>query len=300
MTKLVAVLEEIKDIDRLIDVGIDGFIFGIKGFSLFNAVELTMDELKNIIPKIKINKKKVFVSLNKIMYNEDIPIIKEYLLVLDKLPIDGVLFGDVSIVNLKQKMGLDLPLVWNQFHLVTSHYACNYWLKHDVQYAVVSNEITLNEIIEIKTNTKIKLMVQGYGYLPIFHSSRSLLTNYFKYINREKNKQIYNMFELISKKKHLICEDKQGTNIFNSHLLNALEEIPIMVKNDVEYIILNGTFINNDNFIKICQNFVKAINNVEFSDIIMELAKEVVSYSDALTNKGFLYKETIYKVKQNE
>lgn len=290
----------IGDIDKMIDAGVDGFIFGIKDFSLFFNFQMTMDELKDILPSIKNKKKEVFIALNKIIYNEDISLLKEYLLILDNLNIDGILYDDISIVNLKKELGLKTDLVWHQAHLVTNYQACNYWHnRHEIKYGFLSNEITLEDILEIKKNTSMQLMMLVYGYLPMFQSSRSLITNYLSYIDKKKQDNLYYLNEPIKKMECPIYEDINGTYILSSHILNALSEIPTLIDAKMDYLVLNGLCLSSDEFIRIADIFVKASLNSADKVLIEALNKDANDISKS-TDKGFLYKETVYRVKSNE
>ncbi|MDD3048822.1 MAG: U32 family peptidase [Bacilli bacterium] len=293
MSKILVSPSTVDSIDKLINIGVDGFILGIKDYSIFTEAIFTIDDLKILIPKIKTSNKEIFILINKIIYNKDIPLLKEYLLILDDLNVNGVIYDDVSVVNLKQDLGLKLDLVWGQTHLPTNHNTCDYWLNHGVNYALLSNEITLDEIIEINYNTKIKLMVNIYGYLPMFESSRKLVSNYFDYIKKDNKDKNYYLYEKERNSLYPIYEDINGTYILSPKILNGLEELPKLKDNNIDYVILNSLLINPDNFLKIVSYYINFTNNIE------KLSNEVDVLSNNNTDKGFFYKETIYRVKNN-
>jgi putative protease len=296
MSKFLAIPTNKQDIVKLINI-VDGFILGIKDFSLFNNFQVTIDELKELITIIKGENKDIFISLNKIIYNEDIPSLKEYLLVLDKLDIDGILFEDIAIPNLKKELNLKVELVWNQMHIPTSYYTCNYWYEHGIKYGFLAGEITLDEIIEIKNNTSMKLMTYIYGYLPMFESSRSLLTNYFNYIKDEKKDNLYHIYDKERNLSYPVYEDKNGTYILSSYIFNGLEEVSKL--NDIDYLVINGLCLDSESYINTCKLCIEASKNVNNKELLKELSNKVSKNSNDHTDKGFLYKETIYRVKTN-
>src|SRR5690606_36766091 len=114
------------------------------------------------------------IALNKIMHNKDIPKLEEISIRLNYLNIDGMLYGDIAIINIVKRLGLIIPLIWGQKHLVTNYQTCNFWYKSNVKMALVSEEITLQEIIEINNNTDMKLIMPVYGFLTMFFSKRKL------------------------------------------------------------------------------------------------------------------------------
>jgi putative protease len=300
VTKLLAIPNDITNIDELIKIGMDGFILGVKEFSVFINLQLTMEQLKPIITKIKSNGKKVFIAINKVIYNQDIPLLKEYLLILDNLDINGIMYDDISIVNLSRKLKIKTPLGWMSEHLATNYHTCNYWRKQGIKYAVLANEITLDSILNIRNHTKIPLMIRGYGYLPMSQSSRSLISNYFTYVNKSLKNSFFHMYEKERKVLYPIYEDENGTYILSSHILNLIDELPILVAQDIDYIILDSLAIEQENFVKVCQCYKEALLNLDNKELLKKLNKDVEQYSNYKNDKGFLYKKTIYRVKHYE
>lgn len=77
--------------------------------------------------RLKQEGKEIFVSVNKMMYNEDIPLLKEYLLILDSINVTGIIYDDLAVLNIVKNLKLNIPLVWFGIHSFTNHYTSNYW-----------------------------------------------------------------------------------------------------------------------------------------------------------------------------
>ena len=254
----------------------DGLIIGIKGLST-NITCFDLNDIKDI-------KKEVFVSLNKNMFNKDIKYLKKTLLDLNNYNIKGVIYYDIAVVNLSKKLDLNYDLVWNQEHMVTNYDTINFWYRNGVKYSIISSDITLREVNEIINNTNSKLMLNTFGYLPIFNSKRKLITNYLKTFNLKNNGNNY--LEKEGSKYPIIEND--GTILYSSYILNGLEE---SIDLKVDYIILNSFKIDEDKF-KTVLDLFKNVNK-----------KNIVEYNNILNNifdnleKGFFYKDVVYKVK---
>ena len=244
-------------------------------------------KLTEVLDIIKKNSDKdIFVSLNKNMHDNDLENLKDTLLKLDKTNVKAVIYYDISIVNLKQELELNLELVWNQEHMTNNYFTINYWKEHGVNYTWLSNDITLKEIKEIKENVDSKLMIELFGYVPMFTSYRHLINNYLKTFNLKEKKEYY-----IEKegKSYSIVDDERGTTVYSSNILNGLYESVEL--NDFDYIILNSYNIDEDCF----EIVVELFNNV--NDKNKEEYKKIISNMFEKTDSGFLYKETVYKVK---
>lgn len=302
MTKIIAIPNAINDIELIID-NCDAIILGIKDLSVNFNEYISIEELNKHITEIKANNKQIFISLNKIMHNDDLKILEQSLTELNKLDIDGILYYDISIITISKRLKLNTKLIWNQTHLVTNYQTINYWYNEGIDYAYISPEITLNEIIDIKKNTKMALMVPIFGYLPMMHSKRKLVTNYLTYINQNIKNNNYTLYEESRKSYYPITEDDNGTTIYSSNILNGLEEYISLLDNNIEYVILNGININVDDFLEVIKIFFSTTSKYQNNKVDMAYVMMASNEIDMLlknTDKGFLYKETIYKVKNDE
>ncbi|MBE6152018.1 MAG: hypothetical protein E7165_01730 [Firmicutes bacterium] len=288
MPKKIIIPNSLEMIKKLINK-VDGFIIGIKELS--TNLPFYVDDLESTISFIKESNKEIFVSLNKNIHNSDLPLLKEILLKLEELNVTGVIYYDASIVNLKKELNLNINLVWGQEHMTTNYLTANYWNSLGIEFMLVSNEITIDEIIEISKKTNMKLMVQLFGYIPIFNSRRHLVKNYLKTFDLDDADSYF-----IEKegKSYSIVDDNNGTTVYSANILNGIGEYLKLMKNNIEYIILNSYEIKTEQFEKIVELFNSVSeNNV---DSYVETIDDMFGNID----RGFLYTETVYKVKNNE
>lgn len=265
---------------------IDGIIIGHENLTVNMPNYFCMEEIKQFNTLMKENKKSIFISLNKNIFNSDLKELKETMKELETLKIDGILFYDIALVNIKKENNYKTPLVWNQEHLTTNYLTSNFWYDFGATFTMLSSEITLDEIKEIKANTKARLILPVFGYLPMFVSRRHLVKNYLDTFNLKDNSKI-NYIEK-EDKIYPIIDTKNGTIAYSNVPLNALEET---LELDLDYILLDSFNIEDETFKTIVKLFkdVNKENIKEYNEIINNLIE---------INKGFLYNETIYKVKK--
>ena len=266
----------------------NSFIIGLKDFSI-NYLELEIDEIKKIkedYPNIDL-----FVSINANIFNKDLKILENNLCELDKLNISGIFFYDISILSLKEKLNLKTPLVWSQEHMTTNYNTCNYFYDKGCRYVYLSSEITESEIKEIKEKSKIKIISFFFGYPEVSFSKRNLLTNYFLYHHKNKEKEVYEI--KTDDDTYLIKENKLGTRITHGKILNGI--IPFKnLSDDVSFGILNEDNIDHESFLKVLEIFKDVLENKK--DI--QKAQEEITNLFPNSDDGFFYKKTIYKVKE--
>lgn len=277
MSRLIVIPSNKKMIYDLIDK-VDGFIIGVNKLSVNLPCTFSIDEVITIIDDLNIKNKDIFVSLNKNMHDKDLVLLKDVLLKLNEYKITGVMYYDISIVNLKNKLNLQYDLVWSQEHLTTSLATVNYWYDKGIKYTYLSSEITKREVIEIKDSTKSKLMVNIFGYIPMFTSGRHLVDNYLKTFKKTKNNSLYYIEK--EDKTYPVIDNEEGTITYSDYVLNGLKEYDQL---DVDYMVFNSFLIND------FEKIIDIVNNKESYERINDIVKN--------NNDGFLYKETIYKVK---
>ena len=279
-------LESLYNIDDINNYA-DGYIVGVQDLSV-NYKNYTLDDLKKIDELCLKNDKELFVSLNKNMHNKDLAFLKEVLLLLDDLHIKGIIYYDIAIVNIHNNLCLKTPLVWGQEHFTTNYQTMNFWYQYGSKYSLVSAEVTLDEIIEISKKAKTELIVPIFGYISMFVSKRHLVKNYLKTFSLEDNSDINYMTK--EGNVYPIIDNKDGVIVYSSHILNGLRELFVLKNAGISYVYLNSFKIDNMNEIIKLYKEAKEDNCLEFESKINNML-------EGNTDKGFLYKETVYKVK---
>lgn len=284
MTKLITIPTK-QNLSKIIEYS-DAVLIGIDNLSVNVPDTYSIHEVEAIIKKY--NQIEVFVALNKNMHKCDLDSLKDTLIKLDKMNIAGIFYYDIAVLEYRNTLNLKTPLVWSQEHLTTNYATMNYWYNENVNYTYVSSEITLDEIIENRKSTKMKLIVPIFGYLPMFVSKRHLVENYLEYFNLDKKSSKYELEK--DSELYPVSIISNDTTIYSSHILNGLSEFKVLEDNNIEYVTLNSYNIDASKFIDVLKIY---------KNRLYESEKEIDFMFDNL-DKGFLYKETVYRVKKNE
>lgn len=265
----------------------DAILVGLKDMSVNMPDYFTLDEIKKIKNICKEKNIEVFVALNKNMHTKDLEPLNNILSTIDNLDINGIFYYDISLVQYKEELKFNTPLVWSQEHLTTNYATMNYWYSKGIKYTYVSSEITLDEIEMINKESNMNLIVPIFGYLPMFVSKRNLVNNYKDYFNLKDESFNYELEK--EDRKYPIDNNDLGTVVYSSSILNGLLELEKLENLNVSYVTLNSYRIPNDKFIQVASLFSKR-----------EYRSDKIDNMFSNTDKGFLYKETIYRVKKNE
>lgn len=268
-----------------------GLILSLKDYSVQSSITYTLEEIKEIVktnPTLEI-----FINLNKNFFNDEIETLKEVLLELDTLNIKGIFFYDLAILQLKKELGLKTDLVWSQTYMVNNYKTCNYYYSKGVKYALISKEITLEEIKEILRESKTTCMVETFSIPSVAFSKRKLLTNYYTDLRKTPKKEL-SIIEKATNTEYKVEEDDLGTNFYLNTLTNASSVIKDLYEANCPYIILREYGIAEDLFSNILVDTKKYIEgNCQDKEYIEK-------YKYLTTSTNFFFKKTIYRVKKND
>ena len=270
----------------------NSFIIGLKDYSI-NYLEFTLEEIIELLDKYP--KIELFISINKNIFNHEIDDLEKKLIELNKLPIKGVLFYDLSVLSIVKRLSLNIPLCWHQTHMVTNYNTCNYYKDKGCSYAYLSSEITVSEMEEIANNSDLSLIALFMGHPIVSHSKRMLLSNYFENFNYKKEDKNY-LIKSNDSANYFIKETNNGTSIIYGNIVNGSRYL-LELKDKIDYALLDEQYINHDDFLNLLALFNNLING-EKEDLkeryLLEIEKIIGN------DTGFFDKKTIYKVKKHE
>lgn len=271
--KMSKLLIKIND-DKELTYDTDGFILGLNNYSICFSKYYDIDQIKKIKDTYK--DKEIFVSLNRNIFNDELNDYKKILGILDDLGLNGIIVSDISALTYKLKT----PIILDQYHLNNSYLSINHYACNGCSGVFLTNDITGDEIKEIRKNTNALLFKEVLGLEHLSTSVRKLVSNYLEFINSDKKSSRYFIKEPKSDCYYNVIEDYFGTHIFGNKVLNLLN-----YNIDVNYLVVDSFLLDKDNFKMVLDSYLsgnKIDNNLfEFYD-------------------GFYNKKTIYKVKNNE
>ena len=282
---------------------VDMFIVGERKYGLRMPYYFSIDEIKEIISIAKCRNQKVAVAVNKIIHEDELPEVEHYLRDLKKLNPDGILFGDLSIFQLAKKYNIVDLLIYNPETYLTNDQTVSLYVQKGIKKVMLAKEIPLEDIKYIGNRKLCHIEVLGHGALNMFHSKRNLVTNYFKYLDKEGNyrHQPLYMIEEMRNDQYPIIEDEHGTHVYSSHDLCTINYLDVLIENHISSIRIDGMFKDDESLIKIAAIYKDAILDYHKDTKIYSNNKE--DYINRLNtipnirsfNEGFLFKKTIYK-----
>ena len=232
--KKVELLAPAGDLERLkvtLLYGADAVYIGGPSLNLrANAINFTLEEIKEGVDYAHSLNKKVYVTVNIVLHNEEIKEVKKYLRALETCKVDAIIASDPTVV------AIALACTKLEVHLSTqsstmNSEACKYWKEKGVSRIVLARECTKENIETIIDNVDIEIETFIHGAMCAAFSGRCVMSNYLT--NRDANRggcsQICRWdFELLNEDKKAIKGDKPFT--FCAKDLSMLQYIPEMIE----------------------------------------------------------------------
>lgn len=282
-------IAELKDLSLIKNYQVDGWIVNIKNLSCYYDVDYQLEELKKIIEAIHNNNQKVYINAKKIIHEENIIEIIDIIKKLECLTVDYYFYSDVAFFEIAEELNIKHKLIYQVNTYMTNSQDIEIMISENSN-VVISTEISKEEIVNIIKNIQKPLYLHSFGYYPIFHSRRELITNYQKYrgIPLDINKN-YDVVEELRNSHYPIEQNENGMVIYLDGAYYLSSEIVEFNKynKDINYI-LTSKFVNLDEYKNVLDLYVAIKKEKSFSDEFEKLNLPLT--------KGLLYeKSTLLK-----
>ena len=285
------------------------YIGGYKYNLRANAINFSLDEIKEACNYAHNLGKKVHVTVNIIFHNEETKDIVSYLKELEDAKVDAIIVSDPLIIDLLEKHNIKIPV-----HISTQASSLNYetvlfWKSKGVTRVVLARELHKDEIEEIINKTEIEIETFVHGAMCSSYSGRCVLSNYFtgRDANRGGCAQICRWtFKLCNdKKEEMATEPDFSLAVKDLSLINNLEE---MIEIGISSLKIEGRMRSNYYIATVVSTYREAIDNYYNNTLTLDKKKQFVKVLNRVANrdskeqffKTFPDKNSSYYIGRNE
>lgn len=241
-------------------------ILPLEGFSVGFDVYFSLEEIKEISKTRIVN-----VIINSFLHKDLLNNLSEKIKTMDYVNLFFV--EDLGLTNIIDKK----KIVLFQNHIINNYDSINVFKDLGIESIVVSNELTLEEIKNIREKTTSNLFYFLINRNMLMYSKRKLVSSFYLHKNDTMKSKTQTIVEKVSKKSLIIKEENGVTSIFDKNIFSANEYLDYF-----------------DNF-----NFIINFSNLseEESNYVMKFynSKDLKNYINSLDNY-FLLNKIIYKV----
>lgn len=232
------------DLERLkvaLLYGADAVYFGGPSFGLrANAINFTLEEMKEAAIFAHKLGKKVYVTVNIVLHNKEAESLVSYLKQIEETGIDAIIVSDPYVIEMAKKH-TDLEIHLSTQQSTVNYEAASFFQKEGVSRIVLGRECTKEEIEEIIQKVPVEIETFIHGAMCAGYSGRCVLSNFLtdRDANRGGCSQICRWdFKLLDEQKNAIEGERDFT--LCSKDLSLLKYIPEMIEMGISSFKIEG------------------------------------------------------------
>jgi putative protease len=246
--ELLAPAGSLEKLKIAIHYGADAVYLGGQKYSLrAHATNFSEKEIKAGVAYAHKHGVKVYVTVNIMAHNRDLPSLPDYLHFLQEVEVDGLIISDPGIFRIARKSTPSLPIHLSTQANVTNFESARFWIEQGAKRLNLARELGFAELCEIREKIQAEIEVFVHGALCISYSGRCMLSNYFTGRNANQGdcahpcRYSYRLEEAKRPGQFFpVEEDQRGTYIFNSKDLCLINRLPDLVATGVDSIKIEG------------------------------------------------------------
>jgi len=245
--------------------GADAVYFGGK---LFNARQFADnfagDELRESIRYAHLYGVRVYVTVNTLVANEELPELIEYLYFLYNSEVDALIVQDLGVVYLLRLLFPDLPVHASTQMTIHNSPGVEFLEKWGLSRVVLAREVSLQNITRISEKSPIELEVFVHGALCVCYSGQCLMSSMIggRSGNRGRCAQPCRLPYT------LIDDDQQEIKASGAHLLSPrdlkmIEHLPLLDEAGVTSLKVEGRMKRPEYVATVIRNYRQALDEYD-------------------------------------
>lgn len=269
-------------------VYLGGTLFGARKF----ANNFNQEEMKDAILYAHQYGVKVYVTVNTLIYENEVDEFLEYIEFLHKANVDAVIMQDIGMMDLVRKTFPNLSIhASTQMHIHNLE-GTKLISELGLERVVLARETSIEEIKRIKENTNIELEIFIHGALCMSYSGQCLMSSLIggRSGNRGTCTQCCRLpYDFISDNKKI----NKDSYLLSTKDLNSIYNLNKLLELNIDSLKIEGRMKSPEYVYQVVSIYRKAIDayyNNETINLEEELKKLQVIFNRKFT-KGFLFNE---------
>lgn len=264
--------------------GADAVYLGLRQFNARGrASNFTSSQLLALIKIARKNNIKVYLTLNTVIKNEELPDLLDTLNLIQKTGIDAIIIQDWGVYYLVKK---HFPKITIHASTQMAHHnslGAIYCKSKEFERVVMARELTLPELKEIRKKSDIELEIFMHGALCYSFSGMCLFSSFLggSGANRGLCAQPCRRFYETGKEKSYVFSLKDN---------QAVDVLPELMKMGVESIKIEGRLKPAEFVYNVSRAYRKVIDNND-----LKTAKEILAYDMGREKTGYFLAGNVNK-----
>ncbi|MEW6107865.1 MAG: U32 family peptidase [Nitrospirota bacterium] len=246
--ELLAPAGDFEKLRTAVHYGADAVYLGNSRFSLRGkAGNFDDEELRAAVGYAHAKGAKAYVTVNIFPHNRDLNALAGYVKLLKDIRPDAVILSDAGLFGMFRKKAPEIDLHISTQANITNVESARFWESLGAKRLVLSRELTIDEIREIRRGTNIELEVFVHGSICISYSGRCYISSFLA--SRSANeggcanscRWSYTLMEEKRKGEYFpVFEDDRGTYIMSSRDLCMIDHLPLLAEAGIDSFKIEG------------------------------------------------------------
>ncbi|HUW67321.1 MAG TPA: U32 family peptidase [Candidatus Nanoarchaeia archaeon] len=265
----------------------DAVYFSVDRFSLrARAKEITLDNLEEFVGYIKECSLKSYLVINTVIYPEDLPAVNTILDAANNAQVDAVIAWDPAVIQAALDRGIRVHISTQAN--VSNWQAAEFYRKLGASRVVLSRELSLKQIKDIRQHTSIELEVFVHGAMCQAISGRCYLSAYL--LGKSANCGECNQpcrWQWTLNGEDGVQVELGGKYLLSSKDLCMIEHIPELIETGVDAFKIEGRLRNTSYTSTVSRCYRQALEAYENSSYTILKAREWKQELNDVYNRGF-------------
>ena len=271
-------------------VYLSGYMFGARQF----ATNFSEEELVEAINLCHLYGVKVYVTVNTLIYEDEIQTFLNYIDFLHKNNVDAVLIQDIGMLDLVRQTYPNLEVhASTQMHIHNQD-GIKFCEEMGIKRVVLARETTIENIIKFKKETNLELEVFVHGALCISYSGQCLMSSLIG--GRSGNRgacagSCRLPYQIVDSEYH---KYNHGSYPLSTKDLNTLEQIGTLIEAGVDSLKIEGRMKRPEYVYLVVSLYRKAIDSYFNTGKVKINQKDIYELQKVFHRgftKGFLFSE---------
>jgi len=271
-----------------VNAGADAVYFGVDKLNMrAKAVNFTIDDLPEIVKFCKENDVKSYLTINTIVFEEEINELGEIIISAKKSGVDRIICWDLSVAELCSKH--NFPFCVSTQGSVSNSLAASVYKKLGAIRIVLARECSLEEIKNIRANTDLEIEAFIHGAMCIAVSGRCFMSHHMfgQSANRGECVQTcrreFEVYDSASEKSLIMGEDY----VMSPNDLCTIEFIDKLIEAGIDSFKIEGRKRSPEYVAKTVSVYRRALDLYSEGKLTDDIKKEMLKELQQVYNRGF-------------
>lgn len=262
--ELLAPAGSFEALQAAINAGADAIYLGGTNFGARHyASNFDSEELIKAVDLAHLHRVKIYVTVNILNDNSELPELIEYLKFLHMISVDAIIVQDIAVAEIATKVAPSLELHASTQMSIMNSQGVNFAEQLGFSRVVLARECSLAEIAEINSLSNLELETFVHGALCVCYSGQCLMSSMIggRSGNRGKCAQPCRLqYKLVDESGENLLSEQAGQYLLSPKDMSTIELIPQLIEAGVHSFKIEGRMKRPEYVAVVVEAYRKAID----------------------------------------